>query len=181
MGPGGFDQVAAQQEAFWREPLEVILKAVQLSLFGEIDPDIGFTFTPLYQMTPKEESEIRLSDSQADCAYIAFSAAYAAVTDLPARICNHFNFSAAYAAVTSSAGHPATFIFFSAAYAAVTHLANAPDSGLPFSAAYAAVTGNVSRYRLLLAFSAAYAAVTKQGLELARRACFLSGLCGRDG
>ncbi len=66
-----YDWVAAQQEAHWREPLEVILKAVQLSLFGEIDPDIGFTFTPLYQMTPKEESEIRLSDSQADCAYIA--------------------------------------------------------------------------------------------------------------
>lgn len=66
-----YDWIAAQQEAHWREPLEVILKAVQLSLFGEIDPDIGFTFTPLYQMTPKEESEIRLSDSQADCAYVA--------------------------------------------------------------------------------------------------------------
>ena len=66
-----YDWVAAQQEAHWREPLEVILKAVQLSLFGEIDPDVGFTFVPLYQMTPKEEAEIRASDSQADCAYIA--------------------------------------------------------------------------------------------------------------
>ena len=66
-----YDWIAAQQEAYWREPLEVILKVVQLSLFGEIDPDIGFTFTPLYQMTPKEESDIRLQDSQADCAYIA--------------------------------------------------------------------------------------------------------------
>ncbi len=66
-----YDWIAAQQEAHWREPLEVILKAVQLSLFGEIDPDIGFTFVPLYQMTPKEEAEIRASDSQADCAYIA--------------------------------------------------------------------------------------------------------------
>ena len=66
-----YDWVAAQQEAYWREPLEVILKAVQLSLFGEIDPDIGVAFVPLFQMTPKEESEIRLSDSQADCAYVA--------------------------------------------------------------------------------------------------------------
>ena len=65
-----YDWIAAQQEAYWREPLEVILKVVQLSLFGEIDPDIGFTFVPLYQMTPTEEAEIRLSDSQADCAYI---------------------------------------------------------------------------------------------------------------
>lgn len=66
-----YDWIAAQQEAFWREPLEVILKTVQLSLFGEIDPDIGVAFVPLFQMTPKEESEIRLSDSQADCAYVA--------------------------------------------------------------------------------------------------------------
>lgn len=65
-----YDWIAAQQEAFWREPLEVILKAVQLSLFGEIDPDIGVAFVPLFQMTPKEESDIRLSDSQADCAYV---------------------------------------------------------------------------------------------------------------
>ena len=66
-----YDWVASQQETHWREPLEVILKAVQLSLFGEIDPDIDFTFVPLYQMTPKELAEIRLSDSQAATAYIA--------------------------------------------------------------------------------------------------------------
>lgn len=66
-----YDWVASQQETHWREPLEVILKAVQLSLFGEIDPDINFTFVPLYQMTPKELAEIRLSDSQAATAYIA--------------------------------------------------------------------------------------------------------------
>ena len=66
-----YDWIAAQQEAYWREPLEVILKAVQISLFGEIDPDIDFAFVPLYQMTPKEEAEIRLSDSQAATAYIA--------------------------------------------------------------------------------------------------------------
>lgn len=66
-----YDWIAAQQETHWREPLEVILKAVQLSLFGEIDPDIDFTFVPLYQMTPKELAEIRLSDSQAATAYIA--------------------------------------------------------------------------------------------------------------
>jgi len=66
-----YDWIAAQQEAHWREPLEVILKAVQLSLFGEIDPDIGFTFVPLYQMTPAEESDIRAKDGVTDCAYVA--------------------------------------------------------------------------------------------------------------
>lgn len=66
-----YDWVAAQQEAYWREPLEVILKAVQLSLFGEIDPDIGLAFIPLYQMTPAEEAEIRGKDGVTDCAYVA--------------------------------------------------------------------------------------------------------------
>lgn len=65
-----YDWIAAQQEAHYREPLEIILKAVQLSLFGEIDPDIGFDFEPLYQMTPAELADIRLKDSQADGAYI---------------------------------------------------------------------------------------------------------------
>jgi hypothetical protein len=66
-----YDWIAAQQEAHWREPLEVILKAVQLSLFGEIDPDISFTFVPLYQMTPSEEADIRAKDGATDCAYVA--------------------------------------------------------------------------------------------------------------
>ena len=66
-----YDWIAAQQEAFWREPLEVILKTVQLSLFGEIDPDIGITFVPLFQMTPAEQAEIRAKDGATDCAYVA--------------------------------------------------------------------------------------------------------------
>jgi len=66
-----YDWIAAQQEAFWREPIETIMKVVQLSLFGEIDPDIGFDFVPLYQMTPKELAEIRQTDGATDCAYIA--------------------------------------------------------------------------------------------------------------
>lgn len=66
-----YDWIAAQQEAHWRAPLETILKVVQLSLFGEIDPDIGIKFVPLYQMTPKEESEIRTADGATDVAYVS--------------------------------------------------------------------------------------------------------------
>lgn len=65
-----YDWISAQQEAFYREPLETILKCAQLSLFGEIDPDIGFKFVPLYQMTPEQEAAIRASDATTDCAYI---------------------------------------------------------------------------------------------------------------
>lgn len=66
-----YDWIAAQQESNYREPIEVVIKLVQLSLYGDIDPDIIFTFEPLYQMTPKELSEIRLADSQASQNYIS--------------------------------------------------------------------------------------------------------------
>ena len=65
-----YDWIAAQQESYWRPPLEIILKAVQLSLFGGIDPDIGFNFLPLKQMTRSELADIRLKNSQAGTAYI---------------------------------------------------------------------------------------------------------------
>lgn len=65
-----YDWIAAQQEAYYREPIETLLKLVQLNLFGEIDPDIGVEFVPLYQMTPKELAEIRKSDCDADVAYV---------------------------------------------------------------------------------------------------------------
>jgi hypothetical protein len=40
-----------------------MLNLVQLSLFGEIDPDITFDFVPLYQMTELELSTMRNNDS----------------------------------------------------------------------------------------------------------------------
>lgn len=66
-----YDWIAAQQEAYWREPIETTLKVVQLSKFGEIDHDIGFKFKPLHQMTPKEEADIRQQDGVTDTNYIA--------------------------------------------------------------------------------------------------------------
>jgi phage-related protein (TIGR01555 family) len=64
------DWISAQQEANWRSPLEIILKVVQLSLFGTIDPDITLDFVPLFQMDPGDLADIRLKDSQAGTAYI---------------------------------------------------------------------------------------------------------------
>lgn len=65
-----YDWISSQQEAYYRKPIETILKLVQLSLFGVIDHDINFAFVPLYQMTGKELSEIRKSDCDAGVAYI---------------------------------------------------------------------------------------------------------------
>lgn len=63
------DWVAAQQEAHWRDPIVRIIKLVQLSLFGEIDDRIGWTFNPMRQMSAKELSEIRESDARAAQTY----------------------------------------------------------------------------------------------------------------
>ena len=65
-----YDWVAAQQSAHWSKPVETILQVVQLSLWGRIDPDIGFVWNPLYQMTPAELADIRLKNSQAAATYI---------------------------------------------------------------------------------------------------------------
>jgi hypothetical protein len=58
-----YDWIAAQQEAYYRKPLEIILIVAQLSLYGVVDPDITLGFRPLFQMTPKELAEIRTANS----------------------------------------------------------------------------------------------------------------------
>lgn len=55
--------IRAQQEAYYRVPINMMLRIVQLSLYGEVDPDITFAFNPLRQMTRKEQSEIQVNES----------------------------------------------------------------------------------------------------------------------
>lgn len=62
--------VAAQQEAYWREPIETVIKVLQLSMYGEIDDDISVAFNPLFQLTGKELAEIRTADANTAAAYI---------------------------------------------------------------------------------------------------------------
>jgi phage-related protein (TIGR01555 family) len=58
-----YDWIHAQQEAHYRIPIETISKLVQLSLFGEIDPEITFDYEPMYEMTEEQMSTIRVNDS----------------------------------------------------------------------------------------------------------------------
>lgn len=50
--------VEALQEDVVREPLKRVIDIVQLSEFGEIDPEVGFQFVPLWTMSKKEEADI---------------------------------------------------------------------------------------------------------------------------
>lgn len=45
-----YDSILAYQEKLFRNPLTNVLHFVQLSLFGEIDPEITFDFKPLWQL-----------------------------------------------------------------------------------------------------------------------------------
>jgi phage-related protein (TIGR01555 family) len=65
-----YDHISGIQEKDWSEVIELVLQIVQLIRYGSIDPDITFTWQPLYQMTDKELAEIRTADAAADAQYI---------------------------------------------------------------------------------------------------------------
>lgn len=65
-----YDWIASQQNSFWRHPLEVCIKIIMLDLWGEIDDTITFEFNPLWQISAKEESEIRNNNANAASTYI---------------------------------------------------------------------------------------------------------------
>ncbi len=65
-----YDWIPSQQESFWRYPLEIIYKVVQLSLFGKIDQSISLQFVPLYQLSDAEEADVRLKNCQIATSYI---------------------------------------------------------------------------------------------------------------
>lgn len=65
-----YDHTGAQQENFFGDHLKTVLQAVQLHLWGAIDPKIKATFIPLDTPTDKELAEMRKSDADADIAYV---------------------------------------------------------------------------------------------------------------
>lgn len=65
-----YDHIRAMQENLLRDPLDKLLKLVQLHLFGKVNDNITFDFVPLQQMSKTELSTIRKSDTDRDVAYI---------------------------------------------------------------------------------------------------------------
>ena len=66
-----YDWISSQQEVHLRPILDVLIKIIQLDLFGVVDDDIEFTFNPLWSMNEKEQSEIRTANANADQVYIS--------------------------------------------------------------------------------------------------------------
>lgn len=65
-----YDYIHSLQQSIFKTPLKRVLDVIQLSEFGDIDPDITFEFEPLYEMSAKEKAEIRLVDAQTDAVYV---------------------------------------------------------------------------------------------------------------
>ena len=65
-----YDHIRAMQENLLRDPLDKLLKLVQLHLFGKVNDNITFDFVPLQQISETELSTIRKSDTDRDVAYI---------------------------------------------------------------------------------------------------------------
>lgn len=66
-----YDYIHSLQQSIFKTPLKRVLDVIQLSEFGDIDPDIYFEFEPLYEMSAKEKADIRLVDAQTDAVYVA--------------------------------------------------------------------------------------------------------------
>ena len=62
--------IESQQEAQFTGHLSKLLNLVQLSLFGEIDPEIGFKFNPLRVLSDKEQADVRKTEMDTDAAGI---------------------------------------------------------------------------------------------------------------
>lgn len=69
-----YDEIESRQEHLFRPTLEHVIKVVQLSLFGEIDPDISFEFEPLYSMDEVEQATTRKTDADTDAVLVSIGA-----------------------------------------------------------------------------------------------------------
>ncbi len=64
------DYIGAMQQNLFGEPLMTVLNLIQLDLFGDIDPSIGFEFIPIEQPSPTEEAAARKADADGDVALV---------------------------------------------------------------------------------------------------------------
>ncbi len=62
--------IHSYQERVFRDPLETVIKAVQLSEFGAIDEKISFDFVTLDDADETEDSEIRKRNAEVDKIYV---------------------------------------------------------------------------------------------------------------
>lgn len=65
-----YDWIASEQENLLTSHVQIILRVLQLHLWGKVDESIGFEWIPLDSPTDKELAEMRKSDGERDKGYI---------------------------------------------------------------------------------------------------------------
>lgn len=65
-----YDWIESQQEANLTPHMNRLMNIIQLSLFGEIDPEISFKWNPLWSMNETEAAAVRQTDATTDSIYI---------------------------------------------------------------------------------------------------------------
>jgi hypothetical protein len=68
------DTISAYQNRFFRPNLEKIINFEQLSLFGEVDPEISWRFNHLRDLTDAERAEKESKDAERDSKYVDMGA-----------------------------------------------------------------------------------------------------------
>jgi phage-related protein (TIGR01555 family) len=66
----GDDAILADQEKVLTPQLSRLLDLIQLSLFGEIDPNIGFTWVPLRSLDEEDAATVRKTDAETATMFI---------------------------------------------------------------------------------------------------------------
>lgn len=65
-----YDWIKAFQNRLLRRPIEVVLAMAQLSLWGEVDPDITFDFNPLWQLDDQQRATVEATKAQTHSVYV---------------------------------------------------------------------------------------------------------------
>jgi len=62
--------VKAAQEDLFTDPLNVVLAVLQLSLFGSVDPNVGFEYLPLWEEDDTARAGVQKTMSEIDTSYL---------------------------------------------------------------------------------------------------------------
>lgn len=73
-----YDGIKARQTRLFGPNLDIVLGHVQLSLFNEVDPDIGYDWVDLWQLDEEKEAAVQASKAQTHKTYVDMGAVRAA-------------------------------------------------------------------------------------------------------
>lgn len=69
-----YAKIAADQEALFRPRLQIVFDLIQLHLWGEIDPDLGFEFNSLWEEDEEDLAANRKTQADTDAVYVQMGA-----------------------------------------------------------------------------------------------------------